>query len=239
MTKVKICGITNLRDALFAVEAGADALGFVFYAPSSRYITPDRAREIILRLPPFVAKVGVFVTGSLVREMAGGPEGRMVEWSDEGRYDDLTKDHLTKDHLTTRPVREIMTHCHLDYAQLHGDEPPEQVVALAPRAIKAVQVRTAADVERLSTYQAAAYLLDTYHPTKMGGTGATWNWELAIEAKKYGPIIVAGGLTPENVANAIQQARPHAVDVSSGVEAAPGIKDHQMVQHFIIAAKGA
>jgi len=203
MTKVKVCGITHLEDALFAAEAGANALGFIFYAKSPRYITPDRAREIILRLPPFVAKVGVFVNEELDR------------------------------------VREIMAYCHLDYAQLHGDEPPEQVAALAPRAIKAVQVRTAADVERLSAYQAAAYLLDTYHPTKPGGTGKTWDWELAMEAKKHGPIILAGGLTPENVAVAIQRVHPYAVDVSSGVEAAPGIKDHQMVRRFIIAAKVA
>jgi len=203
MTRVKICGITNLEDALFATEAGADALGFIFYAQSPRCIAPDRAREIILRLPPFMAKVGVFVNDELDR------------------------------------VREIMAYCHLDYAQLHGDETPEQVAALAPRAIKAVRVRSAADVERLSAYQAAAYLLDAYHPTKPGGTGETWDWELATAAKRYGPLILAGGLTPQNVAAAIKRVRPHAVDVSSGVEAAPGIKDHHKVQRFIIAAKGA
>jgi phosphoribosylanthranilate isomerase len=203
MTRVKICGITNLEDALFAAETGADALGFVFYAKSPRCIAPDRAREIILRLPPFVAKVGVFVNEELDR------------------------------------MREIMAHCHLDYAQLHGDETPEQVTVLAPRAIKAVRVRSAADVERLSDYRAAAYLLDAYHPTKPGGTGETWDWELAAVAKQYGPIILAGGLTPDNVATAIQRVHPYAVDVSSGVEAAPGIKDHQKVQRFIIAAKGA
>jgi phosphoribosylanthranilate isomerase len=203
MTKVKICGITNLEDALFAAEAGADALGFVFYTKSPRYIAPDRAREIVLRLPPFVAKVGVFVNEEL----------------------DL--------------VKEIMAYCHLDYAQLHGDEPPEQVAALAPRAIKAVRVRSAADVERLSAYRATAYLLDAYHPTKPGGTGETWDWELAAAAKRYGPIILAGGLKPDNVAAAIGRVHPYAVDVSSGVEAAPGIKDHQMVWRFIRAAKGA
>ncbi len=203
MTRVKICGITNLEDALFAAEAGADALGFVFYAQSPRCITPDRTREIILHLPPFLTKVGVFVNDELDR------------------------------------VGEIMAHCHLDYAQLHGDETPEQVAALAPRAIKAVRVRSAADVERLSAYQAAAYLLDAYHPTKPGGTGETWDWELAVAAKPYGPIILAGGLTPENVGDAIERVHPYAVDVSSGVEAAPGIKDHQKVQCFITAAKGA
>jgi phosphoribosylanthranilate isomerase len=132
-----------------------------------------------------------------------------------------------------------MAYCHLDYAQLHGDEPPEQVAALAPRAIKAVRVRSAADVERLSVYQAAAYLLDTYHPTKHGGTGEAFDWELAVGAKSHGPIILAGGLTPDNVAVAIERVRPYAVDVSSGVEAAPGIKDRHKVRRFIIAAKGA
>jgi phosphoribosylanthranilate isomerase len=203
MTRVKICGITNLEDALFAADAGADALGFIFYAQSPRFIAPDRAREIVLRLPPFVAKVGVFVNEELGR------------------------------------VKEIMAHCHLDYAQLHGDEPPEQVVALAPRAIKAVRVRSAADIERLAQYQAVAYLLDAYHPTKPGGTGETWDWELATAAKQYGPIILAGGLTPDNVADAIERVHPYAVDVSSGVEAATGIKDHQKVRRFIMAAKGA
>jgi len=203
MTKVKICGITNLEDALFAVNAGADALGFVFYPQSPRYISPDRAREIVLRLPPFVAKIGVFVNEELDR------------------------------------VREIMAYCHLDYAQLHGDELPEQVAALAPRAIKAMRVRSAADVERLSAYRAAAYLLDAYHPTKPGGTGETWDWELAAAAKRYGPIILAGGLKPENVAAAIEWVHPYAVDVSSGVEVAPGIKDHHKVRRFIMAAKGA
>ena len=196
MTKVKICGITNLEDALFAADAGADALGFNFYAKSPRFIVPDRAREIILRLLPFVAKVGVFVNEELDR------------------------------------VREIMAYCSLDYAQLHGDETPEQVAALAPRAIKAVRVRSAADVESLSDYRAAAYLLDAYHPTKPGGTGETWDWELVVEARSHGPIILAGGLTPQNVAAAIERIHPYAVDVSSGVEAAPGIKDHQEVQRF-------
>jgi phosphoribosylanthranilate isomerase len=203
MTRVKICGITNLEDALFATEAGADALGFVFYAQSPRCITPDRAQEIILRLPPFVAKVAVFVNEELDR------------------------------------VGKIMAYCSLDYAQLHGDETPEQVAVLAPRAIKAVRVRSAADVERLTQYQTVAYLLDTYHPTKHGGTGEAFDWELAVEAKSHGPIILAGGLTPDNVADAIERVHPYAVDVSSGVEAAPGIKDHQKVQRFIIAAKGA
>jgi len=127
---------------------------------------------------------------------------------------------------------------------LHGDEPPEQVAALAPRVIKAVQVRSAADIEQLAHYRAAAYLLDAYHPTKLGGTGETWDWELAAAAKRYGvptqlAFILAGGLTPQNVATAIERVRPYAVDVSSGVETTPGIKDRHKVRRFIMAAKGA
>ena len=202
MVRVKICGITSLEDALAAVEAGADALGFVFYAKSPRYVVPDRAREIILQLPPFVARVGVFVNEELER------------------------------------VREIMAYCHLDYAQLHGDEPPEYLEALYPSAIKALRVRSAADVKRLSMYRAAAYLLDTYHPTKPGGTGETWDWELAVAARRYGPVILAGGLTSDNVAEAVRRVHPYAVDVSSGVESAPGRKDAAQMRRFVAAAKG-
>jgi len=133
-------------------------------------------------------------------------------------------------------VREAIQICDLDYAQLHGEEPPAYVVALGRRAIKALRVRSAADVERLGDYQAAAYLLDAYHPTKPGGTGQAWDWGLAATAKRYGPIILAGGLTPDNVAQAVRQVRPWAVDVSSGVESAPGRKDIVKMRQFVAAA---
>jgi len=205
MVRVKICGITNLEDALAAVEAGADLLGFVFYPLSPRYVALERAREIILALRrsgATVRMVGVFVDEELTR------------------------------------VREAIRECDLDYAQLHGEEPPAYVAALGGRAIKALRVRSAADVERLGSYQAAAYLLDTYHPTKPGGTGEVWEWGLAVAAKRYGPIILAGGLTPDNVAQAVRQVRPWAVDVSSGVEVAPGRKDRVRMRRFVAAVRG-
>lgn len=205
MVRVKICGITNLDDALAAAEAGADLLGFVFYPPSPRYATMERADEIIAavrRLGAAVGTVGVFVDEELGR------------------------------------VWEAIRRCDLDYAQLHGEEPPEYVAALGRRAIKALRVRSSADVERLAAYQAAAYLLDAYYPTKPGGTGQAWDWGLAMAAKEYGPVIVAGGLTPDNVAEVVRRVRPYGVDVSSGVESEPGRKDIAKVRRFVAAAKG-
>lgn len=187
------------------MELGADFLGFVFYPPSPRYVTFERAREIILtlrRLGATARMVGVFVDEELSR------------------------------------VQEAMRECDLDYAQLHGQESPSYVAVLGERAIKALRVRSLADVERLGDYQAAAYLLDTYHPTKPGGTGEVWDWKLAVAAKRYGPIILAGGLTPDNVAQAVCQVQPWAVDVSTGVEAAPGQKDHEKMRRFMVTVKG-
>ncbi|MEA3345401.1 MAG: tryptophan synthase subunit beta [Chloroflexota bacterium] len=204
MVRVKICGITNLEDALAAEKAGADLLGFVFYPPSPRYVPPERVREIVgalRRSESAVRTVGVFVDEELSR------------------------------------VREAIRKCDLDYAQLHGDEPPPYVAALGERAIKALRVRSAADVERLADYQAAAYLLDAYHPEKPGGTGRAWDWGLAAAAKRFGPIILAGGLTPDNVAQAVHQVRPWGVDVSSGVESEPGRKDQDKMRRFVAAAK--
>jgi phosphoribosylanthranilate isomerase len=206
LTRVKICGLTSLEDALIAAEAGADLLGFIFYPPSPRYVTPGRARDIIgaLRRAGCTARtVGVFVDEELAR------------------------------------VREAVAYCGLDYAQLHGEEPPAYVAALGERAIKAVRVRSEADVARLEAYRAATYLLDAYHPTMPGGTGLTWDWELALTAKRFGPIILAGGLTPDNVAEAVRRVRPYGVDVSSGVESRPGCKDGAKVRQFVAAAKGA
>ena len=210
MVQVKICGITNVEDGLAAAEAGADLLGFIFYPPSPRYVTMERAAEIIAVLRRWegetdrqqpIRTVGVFVDEELDR------------------------------------VREAIRVCDLDYAQLHGQEPPEYAAALGTHAIKALRVRSEADIERLATYTASAYLLDAYHPTKAGGTGQAWDWELATAAKQYGPVIVAGGLTPDNVAEVVRQVQPYGVDVSSGVESAPGRKDIAKVQRFVAAAK--
>lgn len=204
MVKVKICGITNLENALAAIEAGADALGFVFFARSPRQVTPELAAAIITRLPPFVAKVGVFVDEKLER------------------------------------VQGIMNLCSLDYAQLHGSESPEFCKALGQqRAIKAFRVKDDINLGQLSAYKVSAILLDSYNPNMFGGTGRVFNWELAARAASSNCVILSGGLTPQNVAEAINKVNPYAVDVSSGVEASPGKKDHAKLKTFLQAARGA
>jgi phosphoribosylanthranilate isomerase len=205
MIRIKICGITNLDDALLAADLGADALGFIFYPPSQRAIGADAARAIIAQLPPFVTTVGVFVDedAATVKELAGAVG--------------------------------------LDWLQLHGQETPEYCRSLGCRAIKGFRIRDENSLADLAAYRGAvqALLLDTYKKGQVGGTGETFNWELAKEAKQYGPIILAGGLTPENVTQAIAAVQPQAVDVASGVEAAPGKKDPEKLKAFFAAIKGA
>jgi phosphoribosylanthranilate isomerase len=204
MVHVKICGITSLEDARLAVEAGADALGFVFYPPSPRYVTPEQAEQIVQTLPPFVTTVGLFVDAAL----------------------DIINDTAAR--------------CGLDRIQLHGRETPEYCRQVTRPVIKAVRIKDAASLAHVPDYKVSAYLLDTYVEGALpGGTGASFSWELAARAKPYGPVILAGGLTPENIEVAIVQTRPYGVDVSTGVERAPGIKDHQKVRDFIARAKAA
>jgi phosphoribosylanthranilate isomerase len=201
--KVKICGITNAPDALAAVEAGADALGFMFYEPSSRNVSVRQATEIIRELSPFIIKVGVFVDA---------PE-------------DL--------------VMRAISDCGLNMLQFHGNETPEYCTQFGLMSMKAFRVRDAGSLNSLQQYPTEAWLLDAFAADKLGGTGEKFNWELAIEAKKLGrPVFLAGGLTPANVADAVRMVQPYAVDVSSGVEAAPGKKDHVKIREFIQAAKG-
>jgi len=202
--KVKICGVTNLEDALAAVDAGADALGFMFYEPSPRNVSIRVAADIIRRLPPFIAKVGVFVNA------------------------------------TEETVRMTVTECGLDTLQFHGDEPSEFWAKFsALKVYKAFRIQNLESLQALPAHKTDAWLLDGFAPDKLGGTGAKFNWDLAVEAKKLGrPIILAGGLTPENVAEAVRMVQPFAVDVSSGVESWPGKKDHAKLRRFIAAAKG-
>jgi len=204
MVKVKICGITNLEDALLAADLGADALGFIFYPPSPRSITVDAARTIIAQLPPFVTTVGVFVDEDPAR------------------------------------VKELAAAVGLDWLQLHGKETPEYCRSLDRRVIKAFRIKDENSLDELAPYQGAAQalLLDTYKKGQVGGTGETFNWNLALEAKKYGPIILAGGLTAANVSEAISVAQPVAVDVASGVEVSPGKKDPEKLKAFFAAIKG-
>jgi phosphoribosylanthranilate isomerase len=201
MVRVKICGITNLEDALKAIEYGADALGFVFYRKSPRQITPEAAREIVRELPPFVTTVGVFV-------------------------DEEPKN-----------VERVLEYARIDAAQFHGEEPPEACQIERP-VIKAIRVREPKDVERMKDYNVSGFLLDAYLPDMPGGTGRKFNWEYAIEAKKFNrPVILAGGLTAESVEEAILQVQPYGVDVSSSVEREKGKKDHDKLRLFIQRAK--
>jgi phosphoribosylanthranilate isomerase len=200
--KVKICGITNLRDGMAAAEAGADALGLMFYDQSPRHISVEAASGLASQLPQFVLRVGVFVNA---------PED-----------------------LVIRAIRE----CGLNLLQFHGDESPGYCLQFGLMSMKAFRVQDAASLQAVRNYHTDAWLLDAYSPGKLGGTGETFNWDLALEAQAWGrPIFLAGGLTPENVAEAVRRARPYGVDVSGGVEAAPGKKDHAKVRAFIKAAK--
>jgi len=190
VVRVKICGITRLEDALVACEAGADALGFVFYEPSPRYIRPRRVREIVYSLPPFVTPVGVFVNKN------------------------------------AEDVNRIVAESGVTLVQLHGEEPPDLVPQLTAPALKAVRVRGEEDLATLRQYQVQAYLLDSHVPGKYGGTGISFQWELAVKAKAHGRIILSGGITVENVYEALRTVAPFGLDVSTGVEVSPGIKDH-------------
>ena len=203
-TVVKICGITGPADGIAAAEAGADALGLMFYEQSPRRVSLAGAAEIAREVPPYMIKVGVFV--------------------------DAPED------LVMRAIQE----CGLNVVQFHGAETPEYCASFAVMTIKAFRVRGPETLVELPEFATDAWLLDAYTADKLGGTGAKFNWELARDAARLGrPIFLAGGLTPENVGDAIRQVRPYAVDVSSGVEAAPGRKDAAKVRAFVMAAKQA
>ena len=200
VVRVKICGITNLADALVAARAGADALGFVF-AESPRRVRAEEARDIISQLPPYV---GVFV--------------------DEG----------------VEVVRRTVADTGLGAVQLHGSEGPEVAASLPPLAcLKAFRIRSRVDLEALARYRVQGYLVDAFVPGRTGGTGKTIDWDLLADFQAPGPLILSGGLTPENVAEAVRRVRPYAVDVSSGVEAEPGRKDPERVRLFIQRARSA
>ena len=137
----------------------------------------------------------------------------------------------------TTEIKEIVEFTGIDVVQLHGEEPPEECL-FWKRVIKAIKVRDMSDLDELQQYRVSAYLLDTYSPDMPGGTGQVFNWEIALHAKRFGHVILAGGLTPENVSDAIKTVKPYAVDVSSGVESEKGIKDHEKLKLFIKRAKG-
>lgn len=202
--QVKVCGLTTPEDARAAAEAGADAIGFVFWPKSPRALDVETARRIAAALPPFVARVGVFV--------------------------DASRDEL-------RRVAEAVP---LELVQLHGHEPLEALEDLPRRAIKALGVNADFDVEQARRYaeRADALLLDTGGQVLPGGSGRTFDWTVAREVRARVPrLILAGGLTPDNVAAAITAVRPDAVDVSSGVESSPGRKDAARLRAFIEAVR--
>ena len=203
MVRIKICGITSREDALGACEAGADALGFIFWQGSKRYVDPDEAKKIVKVLPPFVTIVGVFV--------------------------DESHDKIS----------EIVDLVGLDAVQLHGTESPEFCAAVKRPVIKAFRVTGEEVVSELSRYSVSAYLLDTYREGVLGGTGKTFNWDIARKATPSGRVILAGGLTPENIADAVRQVGPYGIDVSSGVEMSEGKKDMDRVRLFIESARAA
>ena len=203
-TRVKICGVTNVADALAAAEAGADMIGLMFYERSPRCITLQTAVEISRALPPFVLRVGVFVNPA--------------------------------EELVLRALGD----CNLSLLQFHGDEPSEFCMQFGLMSMKALRVRDAESLKALENFHTDAFLLDAYSKSGLGGTGEKFNWDLAVKAQKFGkPIFLAGGLTPENVADAVAKVRPFAVDVSGGVESAPGKKDHAKVKAFIQAVRNA
>ncbi len=198
--KIKICGITNLEDAEAAVEAGADALGFVFYAKSPRSIEPAVAKRIIGNLPPFVLPVGVFVNHDVVI------------------------------------IRKVFDECGLALAQLHGDETPTFCESLGRPVLRALRLRDRSSLLALAEYKGRigikGFVIDAFSSQAYGGTGQTVDWSLAHEVAKVTPIILAGGLTPTNVHDAIQHVQPYGVDVSSGVEDTPQKKDHEKIRAF-------
>jgi phosphoribosylanthranilate isomerase len=200
--KIKICGITSADDALAAIHAGADALGFMFYEGSSRHISSDKIKSIIRELPPFVSKVGVFVNAT--REQV------------------------------VRSIQETG----IDTLQFHGEEPPEACRGFGLKTLKAFRVQGKDMLATMPRYDVDAWLLDSFITGLKGGTGKTFDWDLAVHATSLGtPVILAGGLNPDNIARAVSQVQPFGVDVSSGVESAPGKKDPALMATFIERAR--
>ena len=207
--RVKICGMTRIDDAQCAAAAGVDALGFIFYAKSPRHIEPEAARRIIAGLPPLVDAVGVFVNEEMAR------------------------------------VEAVVRGCCLQYAQLHGAEPPDYCRELAARAgcrvLKAIRVGPATTAAEVAPYRGAVcgFLLDTYQQEAVGGTGAVFDWALIDRLQLDRPFLLAGGLSVDNIAAALVQAQPFGVDANSGLERAPGIKDHDLIERFLALVRAA
>lgn len=199
---VKVCGITRLTDALHAVQQGATALGFVFWPHSPRFVTPERAGEIIAELPSSIVSVGVFVN-----ESVGG-------------------------------ITDVVARAGITTVQLHGDEPPVYADVLQWPILRSVTVDEAADACDAWPPD-TMFLVDAADRVRRGGTGAQVDWERAATVARDWRVVLAGGLTPENVADAIATVHPYGVDVSSGVEQSPGVKDFNKVARFVANARSA
>ena len=197
-TRIKICGIKHLDDALIAVECGADAIGLIFVEKSPRYVSLTEARVIAESMPPFVTVVGLFMNAS------------------------------------AETVREALKVVPLNLLQFHGEESPEFCDQFEVPYIKVLRMRDNANIVAFAQDypNAAGILLDSYHKDAGGGTGQSFDWDLIPDDVPL-PLILAGGLNPENVASAIEAVKPYAVDVSSGVESEPAIKDHKKIEQFI------
>ena len=202
MTRIKICGIKTVHDALAAMDAGADMLGFNFYPKSPRYISVGRCRDImsVMRKYGHIMYVGVFVNAS------------------------------------TADIRAALDTCGLNLAQLHGDETSEMLNSLYGRAFKAFR-GVPLNVNGFAREDAPAFLVDASVKGAYGGTGVTADWPAAVELAKQYPLLLAGGLTPENVAEAVRRVRPWGVDVASGVESSPGVKDVNKLHAFVQAVR--
>ena len=218
MTKIKICGITNKRDAIAAAGLSIDMMGFVFYNGSKRYVEPKIVRDIANELPPFIAKVGVFVN------------------------------------LDKNKVLEIAEECALDMLQFHGDETPDYCAGFSAAKIggslpdrqagafggkgpykimKAFRIKDGGSLKGINDYDVDFYMLDAYSEKSKGGTGKSFDWKIIESFEFLKPVILSGGLTPDNVRDAIEKLSPYGVDVSSGVEASPGKKDITLMKKFV------
>lgn len=231
MARVKICGLTNLADAQYAAGLGADLLGFIFYEQSPRYVAPDIVASIVSSLK---ASSSSFHLPQTPHSSLLTPDSSVLTPLLVGVFVNPSLEDVTR----------TLDHCGLDLAQLHGEEEPELLASLAGRAFKALRLRTAAEAAAGAARYAGLgpvggpdLLVDAYHPDARGGTGQTGDWYQAASLAQSHRLLLAGGLTPENVAEAIRQVRPWGVDVASGVESAPGRKDHARMKDFVAAVK--
>jgi phosphoribosylanthranilate isomerase len=200
--RIKICGITRYEDAKVAAGLGVDAIGFIFYPKSPRYIAPEAAAAIIKQLPPFVSRVGVFVDEEIDK------------------------------------VVSIARATGIDTLQLHGTESPRYCQKLPLPVVKAFSIDTGSDLSLLEQYDVSGFLLDTWAAGRRGGTGKTFDWSIARTATtKYPRVILAGGLNPQNIEEAVSTVLPYGVDINSGVEIKPGVKNPRKIRDVVQIVK--